>query len=606
MGNRGANTELILPPCLSRTPSCCYLTPTKMFTSPSEITPDDVNSTNSADLSRVLWAADISRDIFGLYDEHHQHQQQTITTGGKVKPKKKKSNKSSNNSNNNNSDKIIKDLKDNLDGGFIHDNLFKNVFDFKKLPQGAQKRYIMLFPLNWGARRDFAVMLARDSANNSLVIMRHYCYSYKQTNKNNNNKKNKAVFVNTPKSDEEYMENAFIPFTVSWKKRINNLLTLRHEHLLPITDVIINEEELELVLVHPYTDGMQPLASILQRYPHLIYRELTPSWLLCILREVTTAVLFLHRHGIVHGSLSPWTILLDANGHAFVTGFAVSDTRPHPNGVIPVGSAVHPFYMAPEVRNNLSHRHVATKAADTFTIGALAFAMTWEKHEVEYITIRRAVTGAMHNNIRQRITLNELDATLAVLAFTHNDQECVVNSYIECDDDVTQTSTKFSTLTASQEEYKQTSLSPVVVGILQREPSAVLFRTTGLDKWDRRKKNGEKITPLRRLNSALLSSQNEDFDCHHSCGYLPVAKWRSAALAVLFCAIISCKFIGQRKETSGRFIAVAAGPPQQNQLLTTTTTQCGELPVMSTTLAPSRPRRPEPLQRLRPRPQYAN
>ncbi|EKF39620.1 hypothetical protein MOQ_000148 [Trypanosoma cruzi marinkellei] len=448
--------------------------------------------------------------------------------------------------------------------------------DGKTVPSTAatmsqwEQRYKTLLPLNWGRRLEVIVMLARDSVDGCLVTIRRYQY-----------------FCETDALPVEFLESgdtSCIPFTAVWKRRIYGLLSLRHANVSPVTDVLIDEEQQELLLVHPYVDGMQPLASVLQRHPHMIHRELTPSLLMRIVQEVVDGLLFLHRHGVVHGALSPWTVLIDTEGHASVTGFAVLEMRPCPRGVVPAGGATHPFYVAPEAKHPSScWRHV-TVAGDAFAVGALTFALTWERQDAAYVALRRAMVGVMHGDPKKRMSLHELALLLSELASQNILNETASREL---------GGRRLSASTVGDpavlprgNEHRSPSLPSAasVVGILQRDPSPVLYRVTGLEKW-KRTTNTTAVTK-RRMTQRKRS--------HHIPARQVLHRWRVVATAVFFCAIVVRMGRERRQALAARLFA----PARKFQLKKLRVTNSIGSPLASVLSTP-RPRKPKTVEKRR-------
>ncbi|KAF8295614.1 putative Pseudokinase [Trypanosoma cruzi] len=448
--------------------------------------------------------------------------------------------------------------------------------DGKTVPSTAatmlqwEQRYKTLLPLNWGRQLEVIVMLARDTVDGCLVTTRRYRYCYE-----------------TDASPAEFLESgdkSCIPFTAAWKRRIYGLLSLRHANVSPVTDVLIDEERQELLLVHPYVDGMQPLVSVLQRHPHMIHRELTPSMLMRILQEVVDGLLFLHQHGVVHGALSPWTVLLDAEGHASVTGFAVSEVRPCPRGVVPAGGATHPFYVAPEAKHPSSRWRHVTVAGDAFAVGALTFALTWERQDAAYVALRHSMVGVMHGDPKQRMSLHELALLVSELASQNTLNETASREL---------RGWRLSASTAGDpavlprgNEHRSPSLPSAasVVGILQRDPSPVLYRMTGLEKWKRR--TNTTAATERRMTERKRS--------HHSPARQVLHRWRVVSTAVFFCVIVVRKGRERRQALAARLFA----PARQLQLKKLRFIHSNGSPLASVLSTP-RPRRPTTVEKRR-------
>jgi serine/threonine protein kinase len=98
-------------------------------------------------------------------------------------------------------------------------------------------------------------------------------------------------------------------------KRAQSLTKLQNPHLLPILDAGIVEKQ--PFVVREYVPH-QSLRSYLKQ---LAPKRLKLSDVLSLLLQVGEALVYAHSHQIVHGNLKPENILLDADGHAFLTDF---------------------------------------------------------------------------------------------------------------------------------------------------------------------------------------------------------------------------------------------------------------------------------------------
>ncbi|RNF05021.1 transferase [Trypanosoma rangeli] len=435
-----------------------------------------------------------------------------------------------------------------------------------------ERRYKALFPLNWGMWSKPYIVLARDVVDGRLVTTRRYLCR-RATNASLLKCLENGDFVNA----------SFIPFTASWKRRMHALLNLRHTNVNPVTDILMDEERQELLLVHPYVDGMQPLASVFHHQPHLMHRELTPSLLLRILRNVVDGLLFLHHHGIIHGAISPWTILLDAKGLALVTGFGVEELCMYPLDENPTGGSMQPFYVAPEVKHPLSRFRLATVASDAFSVGALTFALTQEKQDGgAYILLRQAMVGLMQSDPQHRMTLHELSLLLTELE-SQNTLTETVSQELRRRMAAAPASAEGPALFSREERASPSSpCTASVMVFLRRDSSPLLHRDTGLKKW-------RSATMTTRM-----MTHKEQRRHRRVCQVL--FRWRVVAVAVLFCVIVARKGRKRQQALAARLLSSA----RQAQLKKMRCMSCGGSPLASVSTTPL-PRRPTMLEKRRSR-----
>ncbi|ESL05945.1 hypothetical protein TRSC58_06389 [Trypanosoma rangeli SC58] len=424
-----------------------------------------------------------------------------------------------------------------------------------------KRRYKALLPLNWGTWSNPYIVLARDAVNGRLVTTRRYSCR-------------RATNASPPKwlGNRDFVNASFIPFTVSWKRRMHALLNLSHTNVNSVTDVLMDEERQELLLVHPYVDGMQPLASVFHHHSHLMHRELTPSLLMCILRNVVEGLLFLHHHGVIHGAISPWTILLDSEGFAFVTGFGVAELCVCPQDEDPIGGIMHPFYVAPEAKHPLSRSRLATVASDAFSVGALIFALTREKQDGKvYVALRQAMTGLMQNDPQHRTTLHEF-----LLLLTHlecqNTLTVTVSQELRGRLDAAPAPAEGPALFSREERASPSSPRAASVRVfLQRDSSPLLHRDTELKEW-------------KPATMTKMMTRKEQRRHRRACQVL--FRWRVVAAAVLFCVIVARKGRKRQQALAARLLSSARQAQLKMRRMS-----CGgsSLASVSTTPLPRRP-----------------
>jgi RNA polymerase sigma factor (sigma-70 family) len=113
---------------------------------------------------------------------------------------------------------------------------------------------------------------------------------------------------------------------------------------------------------------------------HLRHGALTPTEVIRIAKDVATAVQYAHEQGVVHCDLKPGNVLLDKNGHVYVTdfGFAYLITGSSMSGHGLGGTA---GYLAPEI---LLQQSRPTSAADVYAMGMLMWTLATGKSPNEF------------------------------------------------------------------------------------------------------------------------------------------------------------------------------------------------------------------------------
>ena len=93
-----------------------------------------------------------------------------------------------------------------------------------------------------------------------------------------------------------------------------------------------------------------------------------------LIRRVSEAIEYAHRHGVIHRDLKPANILLDCDGNPRVTDFGLAKKVEGDGGLTGSGQLMGtPSYMPPEQAGG--HRGDVGPAADVYSLGATLYAL---------------------------------------------------------------------------------------------------------------------------------------------------------------------------------------------------------------------------------------
>ncbi|HTL04976.1 MAG TPA: serine/threonine-protein kinase, partial [Gemmatimonadales bacterium] len=141
---------------------------------------------------------------------------------------------------------------------------------------------------------------------------------------------------------------------------------LQHPHIVPLLAAGVAGDVLYYTM--PFVEG-ESLRARLARQGELPVAEATR-----LLREVTDALAYAHRQGIVHRDIKPDNILL-SQGHAVVTDFGIAkalSAAGSSSGITGTGVSIGtPSYMAPEQASG----EPVDQRADLYSLGAMGYEM---------------------------------------------------------------------------------------------------------------------------------------------------------------------------------------------------------------------------------------
>ncbi|HWB42205.1 MAG TPA: serine/threonine-protein kinase, partial [Gemmatimonadales bacterium] len=152
-----------------------------------------------------------------------------------------------------------------------------------------------------------------------------------------------------------------------FEREIRLAARLQHPHIVPLLTAGSSGDLLYYIM--PFISGESLRARLARE------GELPVAEAIRILREVTDALAYAHRNGVVHRDIKPENVLM-SEGHAVVTDFGVAKAVSASSGgssLTSLGVALGtPAYMAPE--QAAADPHVDHRA-DLYAIGVLAYEM---------------------------------------------------------------------------------------------------------------------------------------------------------------------------------------------------------------------------------------
>ncbi|QDV06424.1 Serine/threonine-protein kinase StkP [Planctomycetes bacterium Poly30] len=149
-----------------------------------------------------------------------------------------------------------------------------------------------------------------------------------------------------------------------FQREAKSLARLRHRHIVRIHDVGTSDGHLYFVM--DLIEG-ESLAAALKRGG-----AMNPARAVRLLRQVASAIAYVHERGIVHRDLKPANILIDGDGDAYVVDFGLALDRTAATDLTVTGHLLGtPAYMAPEqIRGD---RALIGETSDIYAMGAILY-----------------------------------------------------------------------------------------------------------------------------------------------------------------------------------------------------------------------------------------
>jgi serine/threonine protein kinase len=130
------------------------------------------------------------------------------------------------------------------------------------------------------------------------------------------------------------------------RREIAVMKKLRHKNIVPLIEVLDNDDAEKVYLVMKYVDN----GTMVHVRGDLTCNPLPLPTATRYLRQIVSGLSYLHNHGVIHRDLKPDNIMLDTKGVVYLTDFGVSDIVASASAGIS-GTEGTPIFLAPELLN---------------------------------------------------------------------------------------------------------------------------------------------------------------------------------------------------------------------------------------------------------------
>lgn len=158
-----------------------------------------------------------------------------------------------------------------------------------------------------------------------------------------------------PGQDTNYVER--------FRLEARTVARLQHPHILPIYDY--GDEDGILYLVMALAEG-GTLSDLIRR------GAMSPAEVERLMRQVTSALDYAHRQGVIHRDIKPDNIMLNREGYTLLGDFGIVKIVEGGTGMTVTGGLVGtPTYMSPEQGQGLS----VDRRSDLYSLGVVIYEM---------------------------------------------------------------------------------------------------------------------------------------------------------------------------------------------------------------------------------------
>lgn len=153
----------------------------------------------------------------------------------------------------------------------------------------------------------------------------------------------------------------------------------RHPHILRVVHIGELEDAGNWYFVMDYREGSRSLEVVLDAAQENLRRLPLDENTLRIISEVADALHYAHQMNIVHQDIKPSNIIIDQDGHAYLTDFGLALTKRPPGTSMKTLDAVSGMsgtipYMSPEQFDDIEGKQLGP-STDIYSLGVVAYEM---------------------------------------------------------------------------------------------------------------------------------------------------------------------------------------------------------------------------------------
>jgi serine/threonine protein kinase len=153
----------------------------------------------------------------------------------------------------------------------------------------------------------------------------------------------------------------------------------RHAHILRVVHIGELEDTGNWYLVMDYQEGSRTLEAVLDAAQENLRRLPLDENTLRIVFEVADALHYAHQMNIIHQDVKPSNIIIDREGHAYLTDFGLALTKRPPGTSMKTLDAVSGMsgtipYMSPEQFSDIDSAQLGP-STDVYSLGVVAYEM---------------------------------------------------------------------------------------------------------------------------------------------------------------------------------------------------------------------------------------